>query len=827
MRLIATVAALLMLVGGVSLSPIRPAPVAAAPGPAQDAPLLMVIDTSGSMGSKDSQGVHKLDSAKRSVLGVTQNVSPGVTVGVWTYPGGDSCSGGGFLSGLDMRTLDSGLRTRLTADVLALRATGDTPTAPALKAATDALSAKGFRSATVVLVSDGQSTCGGDPCDTAKEIVSSGFHLTVQSVGFELSGDGRKELECIAAATNGRYHEARNGGELIDKLADITKRSLKVSVTAPAKVIGGGMALLALSVRNDSATETATDVRVSLAFTEGTQMFRKVAPPVLRFGNLAPGKSADYTWELPVATTPDQVLAKYRVVASSASGAHGNHHGEITVVRRGAYGDVAGGVLAALLADSTSKVAVFGDSYASGEGAGTYAANTDKVDRRCHRSELTHVTQLFGAARTRNYACSGAVQQHLFAPFPTRMPTMSQVEEMSREDAIADAAFLSVGGNDMGFAGVVLACIMPNRTVAPVAGPSTMATKRVVDTECGKPDATAAGERIGDEVNTAWIAERLAALRTQLPDTYRKLYDAINVRGSVQSRGHEAPLFVLGYPKIFPEVVGIGCGEFVPREVTFANKVVERLNQVLRSSVGDAGGDGRGIYFVDAVEHAMQPSNTLCDGAESGIVGVGLLEGLTKKSGEALLGLEAAQELVHPNKGGYERIAGSIASWSSSSAAPTGVGGNHTREAPRVVTGEPRCQPLALTQTDLRLSTQPAQCITVHVYVDKPSTYWAEVHSSPIALGGGEVNPGASELRIDLPPGLTTGRHTLQVVMVSESGEVTAYAVQLTVAQPLPWWWWLIAVASAASLAAALVFAVRATLLHRRASKPNGIATNE
>jgi len=328
-----------------------------------------------------------------------------------------------------------------------------------------------------------------------------------------------------------------------------------------------------------------------------------------------------------------------------------------------------------------------------------------------------------------------------------------------------------------------------------------------IDTECGNTDADVYGDPVGEQLNAQSINDRLATMRHQLPATYTGLYDAVNVGRYVSQRGHEAPLFVLGYPKVFPEVVGIGCGEFAPREVTFANRVVDALNETLAKSVGEAAAaGGRRIYFVDAVEHAMQPSNTLCDADRSGIVGVGLLEGATKKVFDS----ERAQELVHPNTSGYARIAGAIASWSSSPAAPATATGTTARPAPYVATGRTTCQPLALTMRHQDIGTGQGACLIVQVNVSEPSTYWAELHSTPTALGGGEMNAGEGKIRLDLPATLPPGRHTLHLAMVGETGVITTYSVDLMVAAPLKWWWWLIVAGSALSLAIAVGLTARA-----------------
>lgn len=142
-------------------------------------------------------------------------------------------------------------------------------------------------------------------------------------------------------------------------------------------------------------------------------------------------------------------------------------------------------------------------SYAAGEGAGEYLPGTDSVHPRCHRSNVTHVAQLFGGDRTRNFACSGAVQHHLFAPFPGRMQMTSQVEEMSRADMALDASFLSIGGNDIGFGDIVTRCLFPNRIPEPsllsvVVGAPVW---KIVDNECGVTPV-----RTADYAAQRWLA---------------------------------------------------------------------------------------------------------------------------------------------------------------------------------------------------------------------------------------------------------------------------------------------------------------------------------
>src|SRR5690606_18043136 len=105
------------------------------------------------------------------------------------------------------------------------------------------------------LISDGESTCGGDPCEVAQQIVDDGFDLQVHGVGFVLSGTGRNELECVARVTNGRYFDVADGAQLIETTKALSRSSLEVTVDAPKTAIGGGMATLRATVTNTSTTE--------------------------------------------------------------------------------------------------------------------------------------------------------------------------------------------------------------------------------------------------------------------------------------------------------------------------------------------------------------------------------------------------------------------------------------------------------------------------------------------------------------------------------------------------------------------------------------------
>ncbi len=72
---------------------------------------------------------------------------------------------------------------------------------------------------TVVLVSDGEETCGGKLEDVAAAYRGSDVGAVIHVVGFDIQGtEAQKQLQEIARLGGGRYYSARNSGELAGAL---------------------------------------------------------------------------------------------------------------------------------------------------------------------------------------------------------------------------------------------------------------------------------------------------------------------------------------------------------------------------------------------------------------------------------------------------------------------------------------------------------------------------------------------------------------------------------------------------------------------------------
>jgi len=115
-------------------------------------------------------------------------------------------------------------------------------------------------------------------------------------------------------------------------------------------------------------------------------------------------------------------------------------------------------------APQTAYVAL-GDSFQSGEGAGSYIAPTDSDVNRCHRSEHAYPQRLVDQhvvdLQLNFGACSGATIEHLSQGevVPDHPPYNDGIAQLDRLDASTKLVTLGIGGNDLGFATRLGACV--------------------------------------------------------------------------------------------------------------------------------------------------------------------------------------------------------------------------------------------------------------------------------------------------------------------------------------------------------------------------------
>lgn len=204
-------------------------PAPAAPQGALDAPdavrsdgsgsLVMVLDSSGSMGDDDGTGRTRMESARTAVGTVVDGLPDGYPTGLRVY-GADhpqGCTDTRLVR--PVRKLD---RAAMKQAVAAVRPRGDTPIGLSLrKAARDLPEPAGgaIAARTILLISDGEDNCGTpQPCEVAEQLGKEGVGLRIDTVGFQVKGAAREQLECVANAGNGRYYDAPDAKALARQL---------------------------------------------------------------------------------------------------------------------------------------------------------------------------------------------------------------------------------------------------------------------------------------------------------------------------------------------------------------------------------------------------------------------------------------------------------------------------------------------------------------------------------------------------------------------------------------------------------------------------------
>lgn len=784
--------------------------VTAAPARAQTAPppVMLVTDISGSMDEDDGAGTRKIDGAKLALLDYIGSVEAGTPVGLRTYPdqSGSGCNRGALpipIGAVDPKLMSATIR-KLSPD-------GDTPTAEAMRAAVADLKAYGATSGTLVIVSDGESTCA-DPCKAAKEIAEEGFDLDTLTVGFKISDDGRKELQCISDALEGRYLDIEKSDELRKALDQLGRPQIAVSLDgaqALETTAGGEPVEVTATVRNDGQI-AAQDVIAHITFGTAEQAETGVDAqrPVLRLGNLEPGVARQVTWRVRASAAAEDRTVPFAVTgrALNASAA-GQATGSLRVLGR-LTADDAG----AILTGPGDRIVILGDSYSAGEGADRYFGGTDSRENGCHRSPDTYLTPLFGEERVENHACSGAVTADVLAP-NAKNPEAAQIAQLEGVRGTPRAVVMTIGGNDAGFPGLAASCIVGRSS-------------------CTKEIFTGAPLQLtGGESADAFVKRNVGTNRVMeaVTKTLGSVHRVLNRESLHKRRGGAAPILVPAYPLPVP-LQGRSCaamGAYVvsagsvrrtvylldAAEIDFAVDFAVRLNGIVQSAVETARREhGVPAFFVPDTERAFQPGHTVCDTGKRGTAREPFARSVDSFNGGALnrttliklvnpltsvrerLRIDwdvfnrGKQELAHPNVAGYAAETQAILRWSRSRAAVAAVAFLKT-------VGPVGAAPTRWTVSDRDLgqlgpnTSVQLQGGTQYQLIQggfAPGTpVRIDVRSRPRLLGIEQADDrGRIATRVSIPRDLAGGRHRLELIGTGPDGRPRVVRIGFAVDAP-------------------------------------------
>lgn len=193
--------------------------------PAQDEPrtpctedAMIVFDASGSMAGNTVQGlfsdITRIDEVRKALAQVLPRAAKHRKIGLITYGPG---SYGQCNIALDYRPMPNAAE-QIMSVVNAINPAGKTPLVDAVKLATQVLDHEGV----VVLLTDGEETCGGQPCELGRLLKANGRSLTVHVIGYQLrafrwtGAQSFLDTKCLAEETGGLYITAENRQDLVE-----------------------------------------------------------------------------------------------------------------------------------------------------------------------------------------------------------------------------------------------------------------------------------------------------------------------------------------------------------------------------------------------------------------------------------------------------------------------------------------------------------------------------------------------------------------------------------------------------------------------------------
>ncbi|OGQ22404.1 MAG: hypothetical protein A3I05_03130 [Deltaproteobacteria bacterium RIFCSPLOWO2_02_FULL_44_10] len=210
--------------------------------PGQTKPdLLFILDSSGSM-AEMLEGQKKIDWAKKAIAHAVAGLPSEAEVGLRVYAHRidkanrvESCRDTELIV-----PLGAGKASQISTTVQLMQPMGWTPIAYSLQQVENDFSAFKEREHTIILVSDGEETCGGDAVAVARDLLNKGYKFKIFTVGFNVDDVARKQLEALAQQFGGSYTDARSGLVLQQELTKLTQQSFLIQKQESDNRIRGG-----------------------------------------------------------------------------------------------------------------------------------------------------------------------------------------------------------------------------------------------------------------------------------------------------------------------------------------------------------------------------------------------------------------------------------------------------------------------------------------------------------------------------------------------------------------------------------------------------------
>lgn len=227
----------------VSVAAVTPTPPASAtpPQPSPQAPAVglsrtyveYILDASGSM-LENLGGKTRLQAAQEVLAERVAALPPGVQVGLRVYGHRLPYQNNEEESCKDIELVvpiqPDGRETVITW-LPTMQARGMTPMTDSIRLAAEDFTFEPGRHNFILLISDGIETCGQEPAEAVAYLQELGVDFTIHVIGLAVDGQARAQLERLAQAGGGVYHDANSEADLREALTDVQGRLAEVELS--------------------------------------------------------------------------------------------------------------------------------------------------------------------------------------------------------------------------------------------------------------------------------------------------------------------------------------------------------------------------------------------------------------------------------------------------------------------------------------------------------------------------------------------------------------------------------------------------------------------
>ncbi|PYR58197.1 MAG: hypothetical protein DMF85_11425 [Acidobacteria bacterium] len=179
--------------------------------------LEIVLDASGSMKAALGKST-RIATARQVLKDVLAKIPDDFNVGLRVYARRFSSRDKQTCTDTELlRPIQKLDRQQIVSTVDGVVPRGETPLVYSILQTPADLKAAGGGS--IIVITDGEETCGGDPVKAAEQLKAAGIPLTLNIVGFTLTGKKvEQQLSQFAEATGGHYYSAQDGAALTKAL---------------------------------------------------------------------------------------------------------------------------------------------------------------------------------------------------------------------------------------------------------------------------------------------------------------------------------------------------------------------------------------------------------------------------------------------------------------------------------------------------------------------------------------------------------------------------------------------------------------------------------